>query len=96
MNIDSINNGIVIDHIEAGKAMEIYNYLGVLEKTYMLDFEIKILEIYMKHKFIDKNTIHYLLEDKDDIISTSNLLIYSCVYLFSISISLHSYKRMLN
>lgn len=46
---------------------EMYNYLGVLEKTYMLDFEIKILEIYMKHKFIDKNTIHYLLEDKDDI-----------------------------
>ena len=29
MNIDSINNGIVIDHIEAGKAMDIYNYLGL-------------------------------------------------------------------
>ena len=28
MNIDSINNGIVIDHIEAGKSMEIYKYLG--------------------------------------------------------------------
>ena len=27
MNIDSINNGIVIDHIEAGKSMEIYKYL---------------------------------------------------------------------
>ena len=29
MNIDSINNGIVIDHIEAGKSMEIYKYLGL-------------------------------------------------------------------
>ena len=29
MNIDSINNGIVIDHIKAGKSMEIYKYLGL-------------------------------------------------------------------
>ncbi len=27
MNIDSIKNGVVIDHIKAGKSMEIYNYL---------------------------------------------------------------------
>lgn len=27
MNIDSIENGYVIDHIEAGKSFEIYNYL---------------------------------------------------------------------
>jgi len=27
VNIDSIKNGIVIDHIEAGKGMEIYNLL---------------------------------------------------------------------
>ena len=31
MNIDSINNGIVIDHIETGKSMEIYKYLGLEE-----------------------------------------------------------------
>ncbi len=33
MNIDSITNGYVIDHIEAGKSFEIYNYLnlGVLD-----------------------------------------------------------------
>lgn len=31
MNIDSINNGIVIDHIKAGKSMEIYKYLGLEE-----------------------------------------------------------------
>ena len=29
MNIDSINNGFVLDHIEAGKAMEIYESLGL-------------------------------------------------------------------
>ncbi len=29
MKIDSIKNGIVIDHIEAGKGMEIYNLLGL-------------------------------------------------------------------
>ena len=29
MNIDAIKNGIVIDHITAGKAMEIYSLLGL-------------------------------------------------------------------
>ena len=29
MNIDSIKNGIVIDHITAGKGMQIYNLLGL-------------------------------------------------------------------
>ena len=29
MNIDSIQNGYVIDHICAGKSMEIYQYLGL-------------------------------------------------------------------
>ena len=29
MNIDSIKNGIVIDHIPAGKAMQIYKLLGL-------------------------------------------------------------------
>jgi aspartate carbamoyltransferase regulatory subunit len=29
MNIDSILNGIVIDHIKAGKSMEIYKYLNL-------------------------------------------------------------------
>ena len=27
MNIDSIQNGVVLDHIQAGKSMEIYHYL---------------------------------------------------------------------
>ena len=29
MNIDSIQNGYVIDHIRAGRSMEIYQYLGL-------------------------------------------------------------------
>ncbi len=29
MKVDSIKNGIVIDHITAGKAMELYNMLGL-------------------------------------------------------------------
>lgn len=29
MNIDSIRNGIVLDHIKAGKSMEIYRFLGL-------------------------------------------------------------------
>ena len=40
MNIDSIKRGIVIDHITAGKAMELYNILG-LDK---LDCTVAILK----------------------------------------------------
>ena len=29
MNIDAIRNGIVIDHITAGKAMQVYNMLNL-------------------------------------------------------------------
>ncbi|WP_313339329.1 aspartate carbamoyltransferase regulatory subunit [Sedimentibacter sp.] len=32
LNIDSVEKGLVIDHIQAGKAMEIYKYLN-LDKT---------------------------------------------------------------
>ena len=34
MNIDSIKNGIVIDHIPAGKAMQIYKLLGLDKAHY--------------------------------------------------------------
>ena len=40
MNIDSIKNGIVIDHITAGKAMELYFHLG-LDK---LDYQVAIIK----------------------------------------------------
>lgn len=39
MNIDSIKNGFVIDHIEAGKAMEIYNKLNLNK----LDCQVAII-----------------------------------------------------
>ena len=29
LKIDSLQNGMVIDHIQAGRGMEIYNYLGL-------------------------------------------------------------------
>ena len=40
MNIDSIHNGIVLDHIKAGKCMELYRLLG-LEK---LDCSVAIIK----------------------------------------------------
>ena len=40
MTIDSIKNGIVIDHITAGKAMELYGILGLGE----LDCSVAILK----------------------------------------------------
>lgn len=40
MNIDSIKNGYVIDHIEAGKGMEIYNLLHLD----MLDCSVAIIK----------------------------------------------------
>ncbi len=40
MNIDSINNGIVIDHIQAGKSMDIYHYLGLED----LDCSVAIIK----------------------------------------------------
>ena len=39
MNIDSIKNGYVIDHIEAGKGMEIYKLLNLNE----LDCQVAII-----------------------------------------------------
>lgn len=40
MNIDSIKNGLVIDHIKSGKSMEIYKYLN-LES---LDCQVAIIK----------------------------------------------------
>ena len=40
MNIDSIQNGVVLDHIQAGKSMEIYQYL----RLYRLDCSVAIIK----------------------------------------------------
>ena len=42
MIIDSIQNGIVIDHITAGKSMELYQILGLDQ----LDCTVAILKCY--------------------------------------------------
>ena len=39
MKVDSIKNGFVIDHIPAGKSMELYSLLGLEE----LDCQIAII-----------------------------------------------------
>ena len=40
MNIDSIKNGLVIDHIKAGKSMQIYRYLNLEH----LDCQVAIIK----------------------------------------------------
>ena len=53
MTIDSIKNGIVIDHIAAGKAMELYQILG-LDK---LDCSVAILKNVVSGKLGKKDII---------------------------------------
>ena len=53
MNIDSIQNGIVIDHITAGQAMRLYDLLG-LEK---LDCSVAIIKNAVSHKNGKKDII---------------------------------------
>ena len=53
MNIDSIQNGIVIDHITAGKGMEIYQLLQ-LEK---LDYSVALLMNASSNKMGKKDII---------------------------------------
>ena len=40
LNVGSLNEGFVLDHIKAGKSMEIYQYLG-LDK---LDCQVAIIK----------------------------------------------------
>ena len=53
MIIDSIKNGIVIDHITAGKGMELYNILGLGEK----DYTVALLQNVVSTKFGRKDII---------------------------------------
>lgn len=53
MNIDSIKNGIVLDHITAGKSMEIYKVLE-LDK---LDCSVAILKSVSSKKNVRKDII---------------------------------------
>lgn len=53
MNIDSIKNGIVIDHISAGKSMELYHFLN-LEN---LDCPVAIIKNVVSKKMGRKDII---------------------------------------
>ena len=53
LNIGGLNEGVVIDHIKAGGAMEIYNYLG-LEK---LDCSVAIIKNAKSNKMGKKDII---------------------------------------
>lgn len=53
MNIDEITGGIVIDHIKAGKGMEIYHFLG-LER---LDCQVAIIKNAASRKMGKKDII---------------------------------------
>lgn len=53
MNIDSIRNGIVIDHITAGKGMMIFNLLGLDA----LDCQVAIIKNALSHKSGRKDII---------------------------------------
>ncbi len=53
MNVDSIVNGIVIDHIASGKGMEIYNLLGLKE----IDCPVAIIQNVASAKMGKKDII---------------------------------------
>lgn len=53
MNIDSIQNGIVIDHIKAGQGMVLYNLLGLDD----LDVSVAIIKNVVSRKMGRKDII---------------------------------------
>lgn len=53
MNIDSIVNGVVIDHIKAGNAMKLYELLNLEE----LDCSVAIIKNVTSHKMGKKDII---------------------------------------
>ena len=59
MNIDSIQNGIVLDHIAAGKALQIYNDLDIdinLDVLGYIDPDISV-NIIRDGKLVEKKNI---------------------------------------
>ncbi|MEF9921375.1 MAG: aspartate carbamoyltransferase regulatory subunit [Anaerovoracaceae bacterium] len=53
MNIDGVNNGIVLDHIQAGKSMEIYKLL----KLDKLDCSVAVIQNVPSTKYGKKDII---------------------------------------
>lgn len=61
MNVDGVTNGIVIDHIKAGRSMEIYRLLGLEE----LDCCVAIIKNVVSRKHGRKDIIK--IDDEIDI-----------------------------
>ena len=61
MNIDSIQNGVVLDHIQAGKSMDIYKYLHLDE----LDCSVAIIKNVRSGRMGKKDIIK--IDDRIDI-----------------------------
>ena len=53
MNIDGVNNGIVLDHIKAGKSLIVYDYL----KLYKLDCCVALIQNCQSKKFGRKDIV---------------------------------------
>ncbi len=70
MNIDSIKNGIVLDHLTPGKGMEVYRLLG-LDR---LDCHIAIIKNAPSHKMGKKD----IIKIAEDIALDTEVLGYIC------------------
>lgn len=70
MNIDSIKNGLVIDHIAAGKGMEVYRLLGLDN----LDCQIAIIKNAPSRKMGKKD----IIKIAEDIDINTDVLGYIC------------------
>ena len=57
MNIDSIQNGVVLDHIQAGKSMDIYRYLHLDEIDSPMEVDLDVLG------YIDANITVNIIRD---------------------------------
>ena len=83
LNISGINNGVVLDHIQAGKSMDIYHYLNLQE----LDCQVAIIKNAKSSKMgrkdiikiegsldlLDLDALGYI-DHKDGVISEKKIL----------------------
>ena len=84
------------------KIINKYIYLlnNIYEKEEILDlFPYLRIQLNNRMEIIDRkyiiNTINDYFENRTDLISATNFLIYASVYVFSISLSLYSYKKII-
>ena len=65
LNISGINNGVVLDHIQAGKSMDIYHYLNLLIidlKYFLIPHYIHVVLVnYLNLPLISFHYIYFFL-----------------------------------